>query len=105
MRQLFFLLYLNQDTFEDNDQDESNLTRIIKLCIADAKTSIILVHEKDVSKGGCEFDEFFKHCPEELIKPPNNLFGDVAVPLYTTEEYRIVSLREILCKMGAESMK
>ena len=55
-------------------------------------------------KGGCDFDYFFENFPEELIKPPNNLFRDIAIPLYKTKEYRIVSLRQILCKMGGKAV-
>jgi hypothetical protein len=97
----FFLLYLNEHTFEGSDQDQHELTAIIQSCIDDSKISIVLVHEKDTAKGGCDFGDFFAKAPEELIKPPNNLFRDIAIPLYSTEEYRIISLRQILCKMGA----
>jgi hypothetical protein len=97
----FLLLYLNKHTFEGSGQDLLELTAIIQSCIDNFEISIVLVHEKDTAKGGCDFGDFFAKAPEELIKPPNNLFRDIAVPLYSTEEYRIISLRQILCKMGA----
>jgi hypothetical protein len=101
----FFLLYLNDNTFEGSDQDQNQLTSIIQTCIDDSDISIVLVHEKDAAKGGCDFGDFFAHAPAELIKPPNNLFRDIAIPLYSTKEYRILSLRHILCKMGATLSK
>jgi hypothetical protein len=61
----------------------------------------VLVHEKDTAKGGCDFGDFFVKAPEELIKPPINLFRYIAIPLYSTEEYHTISLRQILCNMGA----
>jgi hypothetical protein len=97
----FLLLYLNEHTFEGSAQDQNELTAIIQSCIDDSEISIVLVHEKDTEKGGCDFGNFFGKAPEELIKPPNSLFQDIAIPLYSTEEYRIISLRHILCKMGA----
>jgi hypothetical protein len=95
----FFLLYLNEHTFQGHDQNE--LTAIIQSCIDDSEISIVLVHERDIAKGGCDFGDFFVNTPQELFKPPNNLFKDIAIPLYSTEEYRTISLRQILCKMGA----
>jgi hypothetical protein len=100
----FLLLYLNKNTFEGRAQDQHELTAIIQSCIDNKDIGIILVHEKDRLKGGCEFGDFFATAPEELIKPPYHLFRDIAIPLYSTEEYRIVSLRQILCKMGATVM-
>jgi hypothetical protein len=97
----FLLLYLNEHTFEGSAQDQNELTAIIQSCIDKPGISIILVHEKDTEKGGCDFGDFFGKTPEELIKPPNSLFRDIAIPLYSTKEYRIISLRHILCKMGA----
>jgi hypothetical protein len=75
---------------------------IIQSCIDNPNISIVLVHEKDMLKGGCDFDDFFVKAPQELIERPNNLFKDIAIPLYSTPEYRVVGLRQILCKMGAK---
>jgi hypothetical protein len=97
----FLLLYLNKHTFEGNAQDQNEFKSIIQSCIDDSDISIVLVHEKDTEKGGCDFGDFFGQAPEELIRPPNNLFRDIAIPLYSTQEYHIISLRHILCKMGA----
>jgi hypothetical protein len=97
----FLLLYLNEHTFEGSTEDQNELTAIIQSCIDNSDIRIVLVHEKDTEKGGCDFGDFFGKAPEELIKPPNSLFQDIAIPLYSIEEYRIISLRHILCKMGA----
>jgi hypothetical protein len=97
----FFLLYLNRYTFEGDDQDKNELTSTIQSCIDDPNITIMLIHEKDAFRGGCEFADFFVKTPEELIKPPNYLFRDIAIPLYASRAYRLVSLRQIACKMGA----
>jgi hypothetical protein len=97
-----FLLYLNEYTFEGNEQNQCGLTTTIQSCIDDPNISIVLVHEQDPSKGGCKFDVFFEMAPEELINPPYELFNKcIAIPLYSRKEYRDVSLRKILCTMGA----
>eukprot|EP00592_Proboscia_alata_P023596 CAMPEP_0194424146 /NCGR_PEP_ID=MMETSP0176-20130528/23412_1 /TAXON_ID=216777 /ORGANISM="Proboscia alata, Strain PI-D3" /LENGTH=2584 /DNA_ID=CAMNT_0039233745 /DNA_START=230 /DNA_END=7984 /DNA_ORIENTATION=+ len=98
----FLLLYLNKFTFEGCAEYQSELASVIQSCIDQSEISIVLVHEKDIAKGGCDFGCFFTSAPEELIKPPNNLFRDIATPLYKSKEYRIVSLRQILCKMGGK---
>lgn len=90
------LLYLNQDTFLD---DGGAVTAIVKNAI-DSKIEIILVHEKSKSKHGCPFSLFFTQTPSELLCEPYELFKDIAIPLYSTPEYRIVSLRQIICKLG-----
>jgi hypothetical protein len=101
----FLLLYLNVHTFEGIGlQGENEVTAVIQSCI-DSGISIVLVNEMDSSKGGCDFGEFFKQTPQELINPPNNLYRDIAIPLYSIEECRIISLRQILSKMGGTVTK
>ena len=60
---------------------------------------IILVHEQDSLKGGCEFAEFFKVTPKRLIEEPYSLYKDIAIPLYSMEAYRDVSIKMIVSKM------
>jgi hypothetical protein len=93
---IFLLLYFNEQTFEGSDQDKNELISTIQSCIDDSEISIVLFYEKDLAKGGCAFGDFFVKAPEELIRPPNNLFREIAIPLYSTREYRIISLRQIL---------
>ena len=42
-----------------------------------------------------------ENTPAELIDSPVNIFRDIAIPLYTRDEYRKISLRLILQKMGS----
>jgi len=60
---------------------------------------IILVHEQDLDKGGCPFSLIIEKTSTELLDPPFKLFREIAIPLYTRDEYRTISLRLILQKM------
>ena len=65
-----------------------------------------MVNETDVGRGGCEFDQFLVQAPEQLVDPPVEIFDkNMSIPLYTQPEYRIISLRKILCAMGATRVK
>jgi len=93
------LLYLNKKTFCD-----SGVADIVK--VAKQKgTDIILVHEQDVDKGGCPFSYCFDHTPEELTERPYSIFRDIAIPLFTREEYRKISLQKILHKIEGTGKK
>ena len=60
----------------------------------------MIVHEQDKSNGGCELSEIVGRLPRELLS--TSLFDDdIVIPLYSTPEYRQVSLKEILLRMGA----
>ena len=98
----YFLIYLNQYMFQGNEQDLVELIAIVHSCIDNPDINVVLAHERNESKGGCNFDVFFDKAPEELINPPYSLFKDIAIPLHSNEEYRDVGLRQILCKMGAK---
>jgi len=92
----FLLLYLNKYTFSEGE----GFMAILESCLADQDIKVVLVHEHDVVKGGCKFDVFFKEAPEYLIDEPCKLFQEIATKLYSEPEYRTVSLRQILTKMG-----
>ena len=87
-----FLLYLNKDTFL---YDNGTLKNILKSATK-SKIDIILVHEIDVSNGGSDFGLFFKQTPYELIDSPYELYNEIAIPLYSTAEFRAISLFQIL---------
>jgi hypothetical protein len=97
----FMILYLNDQTFTGSSVYIANLARALKACITSDNVQLVLVSEKDASKGGCDFDLFFSQAPQDLLNPPYTLFKDIAIPLYRVDEYRIVSLRQIMSKMGA----
>ncbi len=93
----FLLLYLNEYTFTGDDEDEkSKLISIIRSCIEHPDINILLLHEQDSAKGGCSLDSFYQEGPQELINHPYNLFQQCPIKLYSSAEFRILSLRSVL---------
>jgi hypothetical protein len=95
------LLYLNDKTFTGSNEYTTRLANVLKACQTNDSIQLVLVQEKDLSKGGCDFGLFFSQAPMELINPPFAIFRDIAIPLYGIDVYRAISLRQILKKMGA----
>ena len=95
------LLYLNADTFQDQDDKLSTIVRHAM----DLNIRIVLVHEQDTRRGACAFRLLFDKTPKPLQLSPYRLFDTVAVPLYPSPEHRRLSLRLILGSMGATSIK
>jgi hypothetical protein len=89
------LLYLNQNTFA---RPESAFVDSIKAGITNG-IPMILLHEHDIYKGGCDFDFFFQQVPQELIDPPYSIFKDIAIPLYHCKDYRKVGLEMLVHKL------
>jgi len=95
---LVLLVYLNHNTFVSQNGRVSDM---IKRAY-DNKIQIMLIHEKDGNRNGCPFSQFSSTTPLELINRPYLLYKQsIAIPLYTLNVYRIVSLHQILRKMGA----
>jgi hypothetical protein len=94
------LLYLNEDTFLDDDGSVSSIILAAKKMDID----IILVHEQEVENGGCNFNQFFRQVPQELIDPPYQLLKEIAIPVYSTPEYRSVSMNKIILRLGGVSI-
>ena len=90
------LLYLNKDVFLDEGDTVKGIVQAAK----DLKIDIVLVHEQDRQEGGCEFSQFFEQTPQVLIDNPYELYHEMATPLHTRSEYRIVSLRKIILRLG-----
>jgi hypothetical protein len=90
------LLYLNKDIFLDEGDTVKGIVQAAK----DLKIDIVLVHEQDRQEGGCEFSQFFEQTPQVLIDNPYELYHEMATPLHTRSEYRIVSLRKIILRLG-----
>ena len=59
------LLYLNKDTWVEQGEVLERDVRAARKLQADLK--VVLVHENDKEKGGCEFGDFFGTTPQELI--------------------------------------
>jgi len=93
------MLYLNDKAFCDEDD---KLQDSVKLSI-DTGIPIILVHEKDTSKGGCPIETVITQTPDDLKGALYNLYsGDIAIGLYSVREYQKVSKRQILNNIGAK---
>ena len=96
------LLYLNQGLFEHNGDE---LTSILKYAM-DQGVPIIMIHERDPKRNGCDFDLFFHETPMELVlEEPYQIYNrSIAIPLYSRDEYRELGLKRVLCKLGAEEV-
>ena len=99
---VYLLLYLNEYTFSDSQSHQNKMSSLVDACVQSEYIQVILIHEQDKHKGGCSFSTFFESAPESIYNPPNNLFNQIATPLYTAKHYRDVSLKKILSKMGAQ---
>ena len=62
------------------------------------KIKIVLVHENDPSKGGCEFGTFFATTPQGLIE--EGIYKEIAIALHTPP-HRDVSLALVAQALGA----
>ena len=91
---LVLLLYLNKDTFLDND-----IKDVIKN-VMDKGIKHVLVHEKDFEKGGCNFSLIMKRTHTDLLNPPYSIYNNIAVDVYTPDVYQKVSLHLLLRKLG-----
>ena len=100
---VMFLLYLNKHTFVNggNPVDNESLSYILKRA-REYGIRIVLVHEQVTECGGCPFSLFFRETPQELVDSPYEIYKDIAIPLYGQKEFRTVSLKSILQKMGAK---
>ena len=64
----------------------------------EASLKIVMVHENDANKGGCEFGTFFATTPSALID--EGIFNDIAIALHTSP-HRSVSLGLVAQALGA----
>jgi hypothetical protein len=96
------LVYLNKQTFagEDGTQTAGALRYIL-----DADIPFVLVHKTDPFVDGCPFSTLVKAAPKDLLVAPYKLFGQIAVALFPTQEFRSVSLRLLLRQMGAAPLR
>ena len=96
---IVLLLYLTDRTFLDED---GSVARLVQAAM-DRRIVIAPVAEQEPSRGGVPFRNFFQQTPQVLQQPPYKLFDTLAVPLYSSQEHRRVSLRHVLRGMGAEA--
>jgi hypothetical protein len=92
-RNAAMLLYLNDQTFSDPQLAE-DVRSMLK-----NNEKIVLAHENDAAKGGCEFATFFCVTPQDIID--SGLYGPLAVALHLGDEHRTVSLRLLALALGA----
>ena len=64
----------------------------------DEEVQIIMVHENDPSKGGCDFDSFFGRTPQKLID--EGIYKEIAIALHTAP-HRAISLALVAQALGA----
>ena len=95
---IVLLLYLTDRTFLD---ENGSVARLVQAAM-DRRIVIAPVAEQEPSRGGVPFRNFFQQTPQVLQQPPYKLFDTLAVPLYSSQEHRKVSLRHVLRGMGAE---
>ena len=60
---------------------------------------IVMMHENDPEKGGCEFAHFFETTPQDLIS--DGLYKALACAWYP-EPFRQVSVAQVAIALGAE---
>lgn len=61
----FMLLYLNDQTFSGSSAYTAKLESVLKARLTSDSIQLILAHEKDVFKGGCDFGDFFSQAPQK----------------------------------------
>jgi len=91
-----FMLYLNRYTF-----GASAKALVEEICKAwSAKLQIVMIHEKDPARGGCEFSEFSLTTPAHLIE--DGLYRQLAIPFEGGEAHRDVSRVMLAKALGAK---
>jgi hypothetical protein len=95
LRQQVFLLYLNSQTFVG----ELGVILAVEVRRAlENKANILLLHENDRQKEGCDFSHFFNTTPREFIDA--GLYKPIALGLYPAP-HRDVSLALVAQALGA----
>ena len=88
------LLYLNADLFHDTD---GRVSVLVEQSLQGGR-KILLISEDDASMGKCEFKYYISQTPQALLDL--GIYGDIALPLHTTPEYREVSLHLLQKKLS-----
>ena len=90
---------LNEKTFKGDDGDE--LFDEVKAA-RNHGVDVVMAHECDLRRGGCEFVRFFSTTPQALIS--GGLYDKLAVACQP-EPYRQVSLALVAKNLGGEPME
>ena len=89
------MLYLNVDTFDEAGKQLAQKLREAR----SANMPVVMAHENDAARGGCEFSKCCRTTPEDLIN--NGLYKALAIPLYPGEDHRMVGKALIAKALGA----
>ena len=95
-----FLLYLNANTFLDAAGVQ--LAEELRKARA-AMMPIVMCHEKDLERDGCEFGRFFGTTPQDLID--DGLYKALAIAAHPGMEHRAASLALLAKAFGAKPQK
>jgi len=60
---------------------------------------VVMLHEQDPERGGCDFSRFFVTTPADLIE--DGLYKDLAVALMHGDDFRSVSYVLLAIRLGA----
>ena len=96
----FMLLYLNDKTWVEQGEALERDVRAARAGQPGVK--IVMVHENDRVKGGCEFGTFFGTTPQSLIN--EGIYKEIAIALHTPP-HRAVSLALVAQALGATKVK
>jgi hypothetical protein len=66
---------------------------------ADRPVKIVMVHENDPDRGGCEFARFFHTTPHDLIS--DGLYQAIALAAYPGKTHRAASMAQLAKALGA----
>lgn len=100
-RPTHMLLYLSRHTF-DSEHGGAALADEVRLARA-ANFPIVMCHENDAARDGCNFARFFATTPEDLIAA--GLYSALAIPLMEGEDHRRVSIKLCAKAMGAIAVR
>ena len=93
------LLYLNEGTY--TQEEGERLADEVRGAMLN-NVPLVMVHENDATKGGCEFSTFFRTTPEDLIR--DGLYKKLALAAMPPP-LRDVSLALIAKEFGATTQK
>ena len=96
----YFLLLLNRSIFQDEHGEE--LAREVRAALHSG-AALLLVHEVDEERDGCDFDTFFSITPADLLD--SGIFNQMASALHAGTEHRLLSLAVVAQQLGAVSRK
>ena len=91
-----FLLYLNVHTFMA-DAGPQLAEELRSACAVGLP--VVMAHENDAERGGCEYARFFQTTPADLINA--GLYKTLAMAIYPGTRHRAVSMKLLAKALGA----